>query len=81
MIMNENDYVKSGLQRLFQKGETHFVLMHKNGSVVAFQLDVNGKTLVLDRQTDVDFTATGCSLLDDGWTCVGPGLEYTGLFD
>lgn len=70
-----------GYERLFQKGGNHFVLMHKNGTAVAFQLDHNGKVHVVDRQTDVSFTSTGLSLIDDGWKCIGPGLEYSWLFE
>ena len=76
-----DDYSNAGLQRLFQKGGNHFVLMHKNGMAVAFQLDHNGMVVVVDRQTDVSFTPTGISLIEDGWTCVGPGLEYSWLFE
>jgi len=63
--MNKNDYPKAGLQRLFQKGADNFVLLHKNGKAVAFQLNQNGNVNILDRQTDIDFSSTGLSLLDD----------------
>lgn len=79
--MNENNYPKAGSQRLFQKGADHFVLLHKAGKAVAFQSDQNGNVNIVDRRTDIDFTATGISLLDDGWKCVGPGLEYGWLFE
>lgn len=79
--MDTNDHSNAGLQRLFQKGENHFVLMHKNGIAVAFQLDHNGNVNGVDRQTNVSFTATGISLIENGWTCVGPGLEYSWLFE
>lgn len=75
--MNEDAYPKAGLQRLFQKGDNHFVLLHKSGKAVAFQLDENGNVNIVDRQTDIHFTETGLSLLDDGWKCIGPGLEYS----
>ena len=77
--MNKNDYCKAGLQRLFQKGADHFVILHKNGKAVAFKSDQNGNVNIVDRQTDVNFTSTGLFLLDDGWKCVGPGLEYSWL--
>jgi len=79
--MNKNDFEKAGLQRLFQKGVNHFVLMHKNGKAIAFRLDENKHVNVVDRQTDVHFRSTGISLIDDGWKCVGPGLEYSWLFE
>lgn len=79
--MDTNDYPKAGLQRLFQKSGNNFVLMHKNGEVVAFQLDHNGNVTIVDRQTDVSFTSTGLSLINDGWKCIGPGLEYSLLFE
>jgi hypothetical protein len=79
--MNKNDYPKAGLQRLFQKGADNFVLLHKNGKAVAFQSNQNGDVNIIDRQTDIDFSSTGLSLLDDGWKCVGPGLQYSWLFE
>ncbi len=79
--MNENDFPKAGLQRLFQKGANNFVLLHKHGKAVAFQSNQNGNVAVIERQTDIDFNSTGLSLLDDGWKCMGPGLEYSWLFE
>jgi hypothetical protein len=79
--MNKNDDSKAGLQRLFQKDANTFILLHKDGKAIAFQSDQNGNVSIVDRQTDVDFRSTGKSLLDDGWKCVGPGLEYSGLFE
>ena len=79
--MDQNEYPKAGLQRLFQKGTDNFVLLHKQGKAVAFQTDQNGNVNILDRQADIDFSPTGLSLLSDGWKCVGPGLEYSGLFE
>jgi len=81
MLMNKDDYPKAGLQRLFQKGADNFVLLHKNGKAVAFQSNQNGNVNIIDRQTDIDFSSTGLSLLDDGWKCVGPGLQYSYLFE
>ena len=81
LTMNTDDYSNAGLQRLFQKGADHFVLLHKNGKAVAFQLDQNGNVTIVDRQTDINFRSTGLSLLDDGWKCVSPGLEYSWLFE
>ena len=79
--MNEDDYPKAGLQRLFQKGADYFVLLHKSGKAVAFQADQDGNVKIADRQTAINFTETGLSLLDDGWKCVGPGLEYSWVFE
>ena len=79
--MNQDDYLNAGLQRLFQKGANNFVLLHKNGKAVAFQSDQKGSVTIVDRQTDVNFRSTGLSLIDDGWKCVGPGSEYSGLFE
>lgn len=79
--MNQDEYLKAGLQRLFQKGANNFVLLHKNGKAVAFQSDQKGSVDIVDRQTDVNFRSTGLSLIDDGWKCVGPGSEYSGLFE
>lgn len=79
--MNEDDYPKAGLQRLFQKGADHFVLLHKSGKAVAFQSDQNGNVTIADRQTDINFTETGLSLIDDGWKCIGPGLAYSWVFE
>ena len=80
-LMKKDDYSNPGLQRLFQKGTNNFVLLHKYGQAVAFQSDQNGNINILDRQTDIDFTSTGLFLLDDGWTCVGPGLTYSRLLE
>jgi hypothetical protein len=77
----EDNYSKAGLQRLFQKGVNNFLLLHKNGKAVAFQLDQNENVNIVDRQTDISFKSTGISLLDDGWKCVGPGSEYSWLFE
>jgi hypothetical protein len=71
----------AGLQRLFQKDSNKFVLLHRNGNAVAFQLAPDGGASVVDRQTDVSFHATGRALLDEGWKCVGPGSAYSGLFE
>ncbi|MCG8549071.1 MAG: hypothetical protein MI799_01565 [Desulfobacterales bacterium] len=79
--MDEDKYPKAGLQRLFQKDANHFVLLHKKGQAVAFQAELNGNVTITDRQTDIDFSSTGLSLLDEGWKCVGPGLEYSWLFE
>ncbi len=49
--MNKEDYPKAGLQRLFQKGADNFVLLHKNGKVVAFQSNQNGNVLGRDCNT------------------------------
>ncbi len=81
VVMNKNNYPKAGLQRLFQKGADNFVLLHKNGKAVAFQSDQNGNVNIVDRQTDINSRLTGLSLLDDGWKCVGPGLQYSWLFE
>lgn len=79
--MNKDDFANAGLQRLFQKGAHNFVLLHKCGKAIAFQLDQNGDVTIVDRQTDVNFRSTGLLLIDDGWKCVGPGLEYSWLFE
>ena len=79
--MNKDDLKNAGLQRLFEKGAGNFVLLHKNGKAIAFQLDRHGAVSIVDRQTDVNFRSTGLSLLEDGWKCVGPGLEYSWLFE
>ena len=79
--MNTDDDSKAGLQRLFQKGKNNFVLMHKKREAIAFQLDHHGNVRIVDRQSDIAFTSTGRALIDEGWKCVGPGLEYSGLFE
>jgi len=79
--MNKIDYSKAGSQRVFQKGSNNFVLLHKDGVAIAFKLDQDGNVNIIDRQTGVDFTPTGLSLIDDGWKCIGPGLEYSWLFE
>lgn len=79
--MNKEEVSKTGLQRLFQKDVDHFILLHKDGKAVAFQIDPDGNSNVVDRQTDVNFRETGRSLRDDGWKCVGPGLEWSWLFE
>jgi hypothetical protein len=75
--MNKN----AGLQRLFLKNTNNFVLLHKNGMAIAFQLDQEGNLSIVDRQNDINFRSTGRLLLEEGWTCVGPGLEYSWLFE
>ena len=79
--MSQDDYKNAGLQRLFQKGAHNFVLLHKSGNAIVFQLDQNGDVTAVDRQTDVSFRSTGLLLIDDGWRCVGPGLEFSWLFE
>lgn len=79
--MDEDKYPKAGLQRPFQKDANHFVLLHKKGQAVAFQAELNGNVTITERQTDIDFSSTGLSLLDEGWKCIGPGLEYSWLFE
>jgi hypothetical protein len=79
--VTKDDYKNAGLQRLFQKGSYNFVLLHKSGKAIAFQLDQNGDVTIVDHLTDVSFRSTGLSLIDDGWKCVGPGLEYSWLFE
>lgn len=79
--MNKDDLKNAGLQRLFEKGINNFVLLHKNGKAVAFQLDHYGNVSIVDRKTDINFRSTGLSLLEDGWKCIGPGLEYGWLFE
>ena len=81
VTMDKNELSKAGLQRLFQKGGNNFVLLHKNRKAVAFQSNDNGNVTIVDRQTDVNFTSTGLSLIEDGWKCVGPGLEYSWLVE
>ena len=79
--MTQDDHKNAGSQRLFQKGAHHCVLLHKSGRAIAFQLDRNGHVAVEDRLTGVSFKSTGRSLIAEGWKCVGPGLEYSWLFE
>ena len=79
--MTQDDFKNAGLQRLFEKGTHNFVLLHKNGKAIAFQLDQNGNVSIVDRQNNISFKSTGLSLIEDGWKCVGPGLEYSWLFE
>ena len=75
--MTRDDFKNAGLQRLFQKGAYDYVLLHKSGKAIAFQLDRKGNVTIVDRLTDVSFRSTGLSLIDNGWKCVGPGLAYS----
>ena len=50
--MATDEYSNAGLQRFFQKGGNNFVLIHKNGKAVSFQLDHSGNVNIVDRQTD-----------------------------
>lgn len=68
-------------QRLFAAPGNRFVLIAKSGRAVAFRRDADGTARVVERMADVDFRATGLLLRREGWRCVGPGLEYTGLLD
>jgi len=79
--VSQDDLKNAGLQRLFQKGAYDYVLLHKSGKAIAFQLDRNGKVTIVDRLTDVSFRSTGLLLIDEGWKCVGPGLEYSWFFE
>ena len=79
--MTQDDFKNAGLQRLFKKGAHDFVLLHKSGKAIAFQLDQNGNVVIVNRLTDVSFRSTGLLLIGDGWKCVGPGLEYSRLFE
>ena len=54
----KNNYSKVGLQRLFQKDINNFLLLHKNGKAVAFQLDQNENINIVGRQTDISFKST-----------------------
>ncbi len=66
-------------QRLFSYPGNRFVLIAKSGQAVAFSLDAGGTPEVIERIQDVDFRATGTLLIQNGWRCVGPGLEYAAL--
>ena len=79
--MTQDDFKNAGLQRLFQKGAYDYVLLHKSGKAIAFQLDRDGKVTIVDRLTGVSFRSTGLLLIGDGWKCVGPGLEYGRFFE
>jgi hypothetical protein len=70
---------KEDSQRLFQKGAHNFVLLNTEGQVVAFPME--DKIKIINRQSDVDFKSTGNALRADGWQCIGPGLEYSWLFE
>ncbi len=77
--MHTENLRNAGLQRLFKKGGNNYVLLHKSGTAVAFRLDSEGDVHIVDRQTEVSFRSTGLALIEDGWKCVGPGLEYSWL--
>ena len=65
--------------RLFQKNEQDFVLLCKDGRAVQFRIVPGEGYHVVRRLEGVDFKATGDGLRQEGWNCVGPGLEYTDL--
>jgi hypothetical protein len=72
---------KLSSQRLFQYGSERFVLLTTDGVAVAFRVGEDQQIHVIDRQVGVDFQATGDALKQDGWRCVGPGLEYSRLLE
>lgn len=79
--MNRGEKRDPSSQRLFSCPGNRFVLISKSGRVVAFRMDANGAPEVMERLEDMDFKATGGMLIQSGWRCVGPGLEYAALLN
>ena len=77
--MDTGDKSAAGSQRLFQKGAGNYVLLSRGGEAVAFRMVDGDEIVVVDRQSQIDFKATGCALKDEGWKCVGPGMQFQWL--
>jgi hypothetical protein len=79
--MMETGKANPGTQRLFQHPNGGYVLLSKFGQAVSFWFDPKEQLQVKERFEDVDFKATGSQLKQEGWRCVGPGLEFSWLLE
>jgi hypothetical protein len=48
---------------------------------VSFWIDEQNQVQLVERLSDVDFKATGTQLKEEGWKCIGPGMEYAWLLE
>jgi hypothetical protein len=79
--MKHSTVISPGHQRLFQDGTGRCVLLHKTGIAVSFWLDENDTVRLVDRMEGIDFKETGNQLIREGWKCIGPGMDYAGLWE
>ncbi len=56
-------------------------MLTKMGEAVSFWVDQEHQIHVVERLKGVDFKATGNRLREEGWRCVGPGLEFVGVLE
>jgi hypothetical protein len=54
-------------------------LLTKMGEAVSFWVDEEHQVHVVERLKGVEFKAPGNRLREEGWRCVGPGLEFVGV--
>lgn len=79
--MMETGKANPGTQRLFQHANGGYVLLSKFGQAVSFWFDAQEHLQVKEKLEGVDFKATGSQLIQEGWRCVGPGLEFSWLLE
>ena len=77
--MEDSLKISPGTQRLFHDMRRRYILLHKAGIAVSFWIDDEGEVHLSERLHDVDFKATGTLLKQNGWHCIGPGMEYAWL--
>ena len=72
---------KLGTQRVFQHADGRYILLTKTGKAVSFYIDERDAVYVLEELEGVDFKATGTQLKEEGWKCIGPGIEFDRLLE
>ena len=77
--VNEFSRISPGSQRLFRDTNNNYILLHKAGIAISFWLQEDGSVRVSERLDGVDFKATGTQLRNEGWKCLGPGMDYAWL--
>ncbi|MBW2569697.1 MAG: hypothetical protein JRD93_12300 [Deltaproteobacteria bacterium] len=79
MTKENKDKLKN--RRVFQHISGCYILLTKAGKAVSFLVNNERDRIhVLEEMEGVDFNATGTQLKKEGWRCIGPGIEFEGLF-